>query len=233
MRVSALVFSLLLMFISAAKAEESCNLPADIRSPSLQSIDCKNTTAPDNYALAVSWSPQFCSTVNVRSPKYAIQCSKNKFKFVVHGLWPQKSTARDKCDHPRNCEVSLVADDTIKKMLCIMPSENLIQGEWQKHGTCSGMSSAAYFDKTAELWNKLKKPDIEALLDAQDMVSSDAIAQAFVAANKGSGLKKTAVSVQASDGALTEVLICYDAQFRYSACKPARSASKVKVRVVH
>jgi len=222
---------ILCLFSSWAAADSACNLPSQIFSPSIQAVDCVNKVTPDSYALALSWSPQFCSSVNPNSGKYAHQCRKNNFKFVVHGLWPQIKTAKNKCEHPRNCETSAVDQSIIKQMMCMMPSESLIQGEWQKHGTCSGMSTQAYFDQTAQLWNRLNKPDVEALLDAQGMTSGYDIVSAFVAANPKSGLTRSAVSVSVTEGALEEVLICYDLQFRYAACKPGQKSSKVKIRV--
>ena len=231
MKKNLIPFFFLLFLSGYSLATETCALPKKIKQPELQPIDCQNNAAPDYYALALTWSPQFCSTVNKRSPKYAFQCSQNQFKFAVHGLWPQKAFATDKCQHPRNCGSSLVESETIKKVLCTIPSESLIQGEWQKHGTCSGMTSDAYFQKTNELWNNLKKPDIETLLDAQGSTTVGAIITAFAQANKSLKLSKNAIAIQTSNDVFDEILICYDAAYKFTACKMNKAPNNKIIKV--
>ena len=89
----------------------------------------------DYYTLTLSWSPNFCAT-----GKNDPQCQGNRpFAFVIHGLWPQY----DK-EWPQFCQPhSVVPPQIVDSMLLIMPSPALVQHEWDKHGTCSGLSQQA------------------------------------------------------------------------------------------
>lgn len=224
---------LLVLAASLSSAQEACRIPDELKSPALQKIDCVNKIEPDHYALALSWSPQHCSTVDARSKKHRFQCSLNDFGFVVHGLWGQNSQARNKCEQPRNCARSVVSDRIVRENICVMPGVELIQGQWQKHGTCTDMTAAAYFEKTRELWVAIKKPDLDRLLDDKDRTTAGRIVRAFVEANKESGLFEEAVAVQvARKNFLKEVFICYDLEFRYRRCSVGKTPANQTVRVV-
>ncbi len=216
-----------------AHAQETCQLPSSIPKASLQGVDCKNGSTPDYYALALSWSPQYCSTPQGRANKF--QCRDNRFDFVVHGLWAQENDARDKCGHPRNCRKSLVDKATIRETLCIVPSVHLIQGEWQKHGTCTSFKTPrAYFGKIRELWGQLTKPDIRKLADEKsNTLTAGDVATAFVQANAIQQLSEQSVVVRVGSGNfLSELLVCYDLDFRPTACRVGRTPSTQKIRVV-
>ena len=99
----------------------------------------------DYYVLSLSWSPEYCAGApGGGSPQ---QCSGEKqFGFVVHGLWPQHNRG-----YPQFCRnKSRVDDKIIEQLLPIMPSEQLIRHEWKKHGTCSGLTAAQYFEKVED-----------------------------------------------------------------------------------
>lgn len=127
----------------------------------------QNATAPvDYYMLALSWSPGFCASQREKygnqlpsSAKY--QCEINRsFGWVVHGLWPQNAKARSVADHPRFCQGDLPAlpKSVIEPYLTLSPSAKLLQGEWEKHGSCAFNSAEQYFEKEQELFNGLRLP---------------------------------------------------------------------------
>ncbi|MGL4250000.1 MAG: ribonuclease T2 family protein [Aeromonas sp.] len=222
------------VFVSLnANADDSCKLPEKISPPTLQSIDCINNITPDYYALSMSWSPQYCAKVDPKSKKHKFQCNLNKFGFVVHGLWGQNSKATKKCEQPRNCAQTVVDIETVRKTLCIVPGVDLIQGEWQKHGTCTGMSSSLYFEKIRELWGTLNKPDMSKIVNKENQTTAGEIVKAFVEMNKAAGLTDDAVAVRvARKNYLNEVLICYDTSFKFRACTTSRTPSNQVVNVV-
>lgn len=213
-------------------AQQACTLPSHLPSPKLVKADCVNPIKPDGLVLALSWSPQHCASRKTDDPQ-DIQCGLNHFGFVVHGLWPQQATARNKCDHPRNCGSSLVDQDSIQKTLCTMPNVTLIQSEWQKHGTCSGLTAPEYFGKVRSLFQTLVKPDITRLLDGDGFVSAGAISDAFVRANQAIKLPSEALAVRvASKNEFQEILVCYDLNYRFTACTSGRTPDKQRIHVI-
>lgn len=215
-------------------ADDSCRLPEKIESPNIQGVDCRNDIAPDSYVLALSWSPQHCSTIDPGSAKkHEFQCELNKFGFVVHGLWGQSSAATEKCQQPRNCSKSLVDNETVLKNLCTVPGVALIQAQWQKHGSCTGMSVTDYFDKTRELWSEINKPEISDLLNEKNQTTAGEISKAFVERNKELGLTDASVAVRvASKNYLGEVFICYDTSFKFTACTVGKAPVGQLIRVI-
>lgn len=81
-------------------------------------------------------TPTFCESLpnNIRDKEF--QCDrKASFGLVVHGLWPQSSKASSIRDQPRNCRnEQQLPYSLIKRFYCIMPDEDLMQAEWEKHG---------------------------------------------------------------------------------------------------
>ena len=97
----------------------------------------------DFYVLALSWSPSFCEATAERGREAREQCGARPYSFVVHGLWPQYEKS-----FPEFCQVPAPRLDRniVSAMLDLMPSPRLVFNEWDKHGTCSGLSSRAYFE---------------------------------------------------------------------------------------
>ncbi len=127
----------------------------------------QNKNAPvDYYMLALSWSPGFCESTKKRNggkvpKKLAYQCSsKNKFGWVIHGLWPQNATAKRIEDHPRFCQGDLppVAENILEKYMKESPGKELLQAEWEKHGACAFKQPQDYFNMQRVLFNDLKLP---------------------------------------------------------------------------
>lgn len=87
----------------------------------------------DFYLLVLSWSPEFC-----HSQPSAAQCAA-KTGFIVHGLWPQNKDG----SYPYNCRTNQPPPANTSSVADIMPPE-IIQHEWQQHGTCSGLSGDDY-----------------------------------------------------------------------------------------
>jgi ribonuclease T2 len=154
----------------------------------------------DLWVLSLSWSPSFCeATGNARGDA---QCAR-PFAFVVHGLWPQYHRG-----WPADCDARSAppSRDQVRDMLDIMPSPGLIQHEWRKHGTCSGLSGEAYLRVIRKLFEKIAIPAQFKDLREPRMVSTREVEAAFVAANKGLGTDE--IAVQCDNRRLQEVRIC-------------------------
>jgi ribonuclease T2 len=153
------------------------------------------------YVLSLSWSPEFCRS---HPRNNETQCKQHR-EFIVHGLWPQCGT-----DFPQNCKDGGAADAIDQeKIYAFMPSDILIDHEWDKHGACSGLSRSAYFDLAGKLYNKIKLPRLSGAPKAEK------IEELFRQNNSGLDaddlyLSCTENGPRRSNKTLDEVRICFD-----------------------
>lgn len=151
----------------------------------------------DYYVLSLSWAPGFCA-INTKDPN---ECNKG-LTFALHGLWPQLEGG----SYPTNCShVALSAADraTYSRLYA---SESLIDHEWPKHGTCSGLAPADYFKLSGADVKRVVLPSAygpHTVLKAKDI---RAVKAAFIAANPD--LPAAGFTAVATRGVLTEVDIC-------------------------
>jgi len=166
----------------------------------------------DFYVLALSWSPQYCSTHNL--PATDPQCgTSRRFGFVMHGLWPQY----EKKGWPQNCSAGgKLGNETIKSMLDVMPSEKLIQHEWTKHGTCSGMDARGYFAKAREAYTAVQVPPEYVGPSAQVNVKSAEFKKQLAAANPA--WKPGSAVILCSGKFLQEVRVCMSKDLKSRKC---------------
>ena len=178
----------------------------------------RNSNQPgeyDFYVLALSWSPSFCETSrernNGRSPLQ--QCGERPYSFVVHGLWPQYERG-----FPRECQVPAprLARTIVNEMLDIMPSPRLVFNQWDRHGTCTGKDSRAYFDTVRKAHDIVQIPDQFKAIENYKMVTPDEVEEAFVAANPG--LSRGGIAVTCDTRRLSEVRICMSKDLRFRDC---------------
>lgn len=157
----------------------------------------------DYYALSLSWAPSYCAT----HPSDPNECATGKkFGFVLHGLWPQFNHG-----WPQFCSDEPIPPAVKKQFVGIYPSPTLMDHEWTKHGTCSGLGPEGYFQLTKRLKDSVQIPaDYQA--PAQPFrTTGDQLANAFHAAN--ASLPTTAVLAICTGGDqryLSEIHICYD-----------------------
>ncbi len=169
----------------------------------------------DFYVLALSWSPSYCEAAQERAPNRAPdqQCAGRPFSFVVHGLWPQYQQG-----FPSYCQVPAPRLDRtiVGGMLDLMPSPRLIFHEWDRHGTCSGLSQHAYFETVRKARAVVKIPADYLELDKPITVTPDDAAEAFVKANPG--LSRASLAVACDSKRLNEVRVCLAKDFSFHDC---------------
>jgi ribonuclease T2 len=169
----------------------------------------------DFYVLALSWSPSYCEAAHERAPERAPdqQCAGRPFSFVVHGLWPQYERG-----FPSFCQVPAPRLDRriVGDMLDLMPSPRLIFHEWDRHGTCSGLSQQAFFEAVRKARAMVKIP-VEFVDLAQPItVKPDDVVEAFVKANPG--LSRADLAVACDRKRLSEVRVCLNKDFSFRDC---------------
>jgi len=169
----------------------------------------------DFYVLSLSWSPSYCEAAENRRGGRTNdrQCSGRPFAFVVHGLWPQFERG-----FPTDCQVPAprLARAIVDDMLDIMPSPRLVFHEWDRHGTCSGLSSNAYFERVRAAWAAVKIPPAFVQVDQPITVTPGQVAGAFLNANPQLG--RDAINVSCDGRRLTEVRICLTKELNFRSC---------------
>ena len=178
----------------------------------------------DFYVLSLSWSPSYCeaSAERGRIRSSDLQCGGRPFAFVVHGLWPQYERG-----FPEYCKVPAprLNRAIVGAMLDLMPSARLVYHEWDKHGTCSGLSASAYFETVRKARAVVKIP--EAYLDHEKptVVSPGDVTAAFLKANPE--LTHQQMAVTCDSKRLREVRICMSKEFAFKDCpETARRACR-------
>jgi ribonuclease T2 len=172
----------------------------------------------DYYAMVLSWSPSYCAGL-VRND-YDPQCHRRdgkRYAFVLHGLWPQY-------DHgwPEYCPTRdrpFVPQSVIDRMTDIMPNPRLTIHEYRKHGTCSGLDPAGYYDLSRSLFAKVRIPLRYHDLQAPLVVTPGEIVQDFLTANPALKPDMIAIACEPRSGSrLKEIRVCFSKQGEFRAC---------------
>ena len=182
----------------------------------------------DYFLLTLSWAPEFCAS-NPNSRKSAECAANHHMGLLAHGLWPQYDNGKG----PEDCaSTPPVSSSTVNHMMPIMPGKQLIQHEWQKHGTCSSMSVQDYFGAIEKLYNGLEVPPELKKPATSAQASPTAIEQKFAAANNA---PKRAFRVSCPQNEFSAVEVCLSKDLQYQACpdtvKDCR-ARQIEVRPV-
>jgi ribonuclease T2 len=202
---AAVAFSFTLIFAIVALAQDGSRHDAGKNQPGQFEF----------YVLSLSWSPSFCEASTERTPNRANdpQCGGRPFAFVVHGLWPQYERG-----FPSFCEQPAPRIDRalIDRALDMMPSPGLVIHEWRRHGTCSGLSAAGYFDSIRKARAKVTVPAAYLDLAKPTMVAPGEVADAFIKAN--AGLSHDSLAVFCDSKRLSEVRICLNKDLSFRNC---------------
>ncbi len=166
----------------------------------------------DYYLLSLSWSPEYCA--GSREPGDTGQCGAGRrYGFVLHGLWPQYAGG----GWPGSCAPATpVPAGIVTAMLPITPSPALIAHEWEKHGTCSGLTVDGYFAAAARAFRSLTIPPPYRRPDAPLVTSPAKLAADFAAANPG--LTADEVSVLCRKQYLAEIRLCLGKDLKPARC---------------
>ena len=180
----------------------------------------------DYYLLTLSWSPAYC----IVHPEDGAQCRGRGFGFVLHGLWPQF----DSGGYPQSCGDPRLPADAAALGARIFPSPKLVQHEWERHGTCSGLGPVGYFQAADRALAVVRIPSLLEAPRADLSLTSAQVVVAFHSANPA--LPGNAVQVSCSRGELSEVRVCLTRNLQPRDCgRGVRSncpAGPVRVRSV-
>lgn len=225
-----IVAAALMLLPGGALAQASqCSLPPVIERPHIEGAtdsEPRRVLPIGSYTLAISWSPQYCA--NAKGGSSTLQCSgrNGRFGFTLHGLWPDGYGEK----WPQYCKATgLVPRAVIKENLCVTPSVQLIQHEWEKHGTCTPMKPDRFFDTSRRFYQALRFPDMAALAKRDDLTVGK-FAEAFAAVN--AGIKADMMRVTTTrDNMLSEVWLCMDRKMKYARCPAHQGGSPETARL--
>ncbi len=162
----------------------------------------------DYYLLALSWSPTFCLTHAGNA-----QCTGKGYGFVLHGLWPQYTRG----GWPQNCApLTPLSAEQRQQGLTLFATATLMEHEWKKHGTCSGLGASAYLDTTDQALGKVRIPDALQPSTQVREFSAEEIARLFQQSNPG--MPSDGVSVSCRGPQLSEVRVCLHRDLEYASC---------------
>lgn len=154
----------------------------------------------DYYVMALSWSPTFCSLEG--NAKNSEQCEEGH-GWVLHGLWPQfhrgwPSHCRHSYRNPSRGQTNAMAD--------IMGTSGLAWYQWNKHGSCSGLSPADYYKASRKAYESITRPAVFRKLSKAVTLPASVIEDAFIKANPQ--LERDMITITCKQGYIQEARIC-------------------------
>lgn len=173
----------------------------------------RQSSSFDYYLLSLSWAPNYCAE---HPTDRSSECrTGNHTSFVLHGLWPQSNSGQP----PLSCSpASPVSAEIVRRMLAYYPSRGLIQHEWEKHGTCSGLSAQDYFADAERGFRKVEVPSRYKNLSAQTQISREQLESDFAAGNHA---PQGAFRLSCHGGELVALEACLSKQLEFQACTPS------------
>ena len=166
----------------------------------------------DYYVMSLSWSPNWCDLVG-RS-RNAPQCEPGRdYGWVLHGLWPQFDQG-----YPQNCRTTFAPPSRRETgaMADIMGTGGLAWYQWNKHGSCSGLSPQAYFRTARDAYESVRIPQDFAKLTRDVTLPASLVEEAFLDAN--TDLAADGVTITCAAGAIQETRICLTKDLQPRAC---------------
>jgi ribonuclease T2 len=175
----------------------------------------------DYFLLALSWSPDYCATSGSDDPQ---QCATGrKLGFVLHGLWPQYERG-----YPSDCTTEKLTTQVKNQFPGLYPSEALYDHEWEKHGTCTGLSPTSYLALSKRLKESVSIPDAYRSPEAPFRTNAQKLQQEFILANKGFNAASLAVNCSSNGRYLKELDVCFSRDGKPTACSTEVQKSALK-----
>ena len=203
--------------LSTQKPSAGSNKPAQDTptpkkaAPTRAPASSQETADFDFYVLALSWSPDYCATDGQNDTQ---QCSLGrKLSFVLHGLWPQYDRG-----YPSDCSTQKLPANLKAQFPGLYPSDKLYTHEWEKHGTCSGLSPEGYLNLSKQLKESVHIPDAYRSPEQPFRTTAQALEEAFAAANPGLSAASVAPYCSGSGRFLKEIYVCFALDGAPTAC---------------
>jgi ribonuclease T2 len=172
----------------------------------------------DFYLMNLSWSPEFCS-IQSTSPECAAHPG-----FILHGLWTQNNDGT----YPVFCSEE-PAPTNITQNLDITPDLPLLQHEWAKHGTCSGVGPQRFFAMEHQAFHSLHIPPQFEHIDQEISMTPNAILDLFAAANPD--FPQGSILLSCGRNHLTAIESCFNKDLKPIVCQGLRTCHANSVKI--
>jgi ribonuclease T2 len=166
----------------------------------------------DYYVMSLSWSPNWCELQG--DDRGDDQCDpRHDYSFVLHGLWPQfevgwPSYCRTEARDPSRSQTEAMTD--------ITGSSGLAWYEWKKHGRCSGLSAADYFNTARQAYARITIPQVFSQLNRDVELPTSVVEEAFLEANPE--LSPAMITITCDQGYIQEARICLTKDLEFRTC---------------
>ncbi|MDU9003130.1 ribonuclease T2 [Sedimentitalea todarodis] len=156
----------------------------------------------DYYVLSLSWSPNWCAATG--DAQGSDQCdARHDHGWIMHGLWPQyrrgyPSFCRTVERPPSRGMTAAMAD--------VMGTSGLAWHQWKKHGTCTGLTAAQYYQLSREAYGLVNRPDVFRRLDQTVKLPASVVEDAFIKANPE--WDRDMLTITCKDGYIQEARLC-------------------------
>lgn len=169
----------------------------------------------DHYLLALTWMPGFCMAEGDArdDPRCA---AGRRAGWMVHGLWPQHANG----SWPEFCQTPQRAPSRAETaaQAALFGTSGAAWHQWNKHGTCTGLSAADYYRLTSQALARVTLPDLFTRIDQRLTVAPQVIEAAFLEVNPS--LSPQAMLTTCRGSAVYEVRICLTPDLQPRDCAP-------------
>jgi len=210
MLVTALISALSSLFCMTAQADETA-------------------TPPSSFTLIIRMTPAACA-LDPELQKLR-QCQ-DGFTLTISSLQAERASGKriENCSHDQT-NLSPLQERVVER---VMPDKQLRDEDWQRNGSCTGMSPTVYFRTIATYAQRLKIPS-ELASPRDTVLTKNYIINKLQQLNPGLTDKSLLLRCTAESGrefpVLTELRSCYNTQGQYDAC-PAYIKSNCPSSVV-
>ena len=172
--------------------------------------DGERSGAFDYYVLALTWTPSFCAG---EGRGREVCDDADGAGFSLHGLWPQYDDG-----WPSYCP-TIHRDPSRRETTAqaeLFGSSGSAWHQWNKHGTCSGLTASDYFRLAGKAFERVRRPSVLRELERPVTLPATVVEDAFLDAD--AALTADGVTVTCRDGRIAEVRICLDRSLDPRAC---------------
>ncbi len=173
----------------------------------------------DYYLLDMVPGADFCRLVKDAGPQCQPQSG-----LVVHGLWPQNNNDT----WPQFCSKQEAGTD-LRASLDITPDLSLLQHEWDKHGTCTGLDGAGYFAAAHRARAQITVP--QALLTATPNRTFTPLFLLNMFYQVNPGMVPGSLSLSCREDRLMAVEACFDKSLGPTPCVGLRGCEATAVSI--